>query len=65
VECMEPRGVAATRTQIEIERLICASTRTTITWSPKSLLVINNSRMLHARGNPTRFDLDRVLLRML
>jgi hypothetical protein len=65
VGCMEPRGTSAARTQIEIERIICASTRIMVTWSPKSLLVINNSRMLHARGNSTRSDADRVLLRIL
>lgn len=65
VGCMKPCGTAATKTQIEIERLIVASSRIAITWCSNSLLVINNFRMLHARGSSSRPDTDRVLCRTL
>lgn len=65
VGCMKPCGAAATKTQIDIERLIIASSRIAITWCSRSLLVINNFRMLHARGSSPRPDADRVLCRIL
>lgn len=63
--CMEPRGTQSSSTQIEIEHLISMSSRITIGWTSRLLLVINNSRMLHARGSSTRPDPERVLIRIL
>lgn len=63
--CMEPYGKQSAVTQAEIECLISSSHKVTIEWEGKTLLVIDNSRVLHARGNSARPDPDRVLFRVL
>jgi alpha-ketoglutarate-dependent taurine dioxygenase len=65
MDCMRPM----TREARELEALIGArinrSAQTQIDWQPESLLIIDNWRMVHARGKSNSADIRRVLKRML
>ncbi|WP_081494288.1 TauD/TfdA family dioxygenase [Bradyrhizobium genomosp. III] len=65
MDCMKPMTKEAHSLKAVLEARIqdCKSTR--IEWHPKSLLIIDNRRMLHARGSSARPDTGRILKRML
>lgn len=63
--CMSPTGPKAERLKIQIESLIDRSSRIRIPWKKNSLLVIRNSRLLHARAAAIAVDTDRILIRAL
>lgn len=65
VGCMEPMGRNSVSTKVALERLIDTCSKVSVHWVSRSLLVINNLRMLHARGSSTQADSDRVLARIL
>lgn len=65
VGCMRPAGNKSAQLQLEIEVLISSSKPLTVSWSKQALLVIDNKRMLHARGRAAMPDQDRKLIRML
>lgn len=62
--CMEPAGVAGESSQV-LADIIRRAARDEIRWSRGDLLVIDNSRMLHARGEPSCPDLGRWHKRIL
>jgi alpha-ketoglutarate-dependent taurine dioxygenase len=63
--CMTPMTSAAIHLRDQIRRNIQLSPITTVDWSAGMLLVLDNYRMLHARGMASRPDLDRVIRRVL
>lgn len=63
--CMKPIGTEAQELQSRIQHAIATSETTTISWEMNGLLVIDNSRMLHARGSASAPDHERVLIRAL
>jgi L-asparagine oxygenase len=63
--CMTPLGSVSCRLKEEIERQIQTSSVTRLSWSPGTLLVMNNQRILHARGGASVNDEGRTLLRVL
>ena len=63
--CMTPAGPESHKLQQLLDLRIAESTRSTIPWVKGSLLVIDNKRMLHARGKASTADPDRVLVRVL
>lgn len=67
--CMEPADPAFRGAAEMLERLIATAERVEIDWSPGDVLVIDNWRMLHARGDGTTEDeglrrLERVLVQI-
>jgi len=48
-----------------VEQRINYSEKAEISWEPECLLVIDNRRMVHARGASKRPDTNRVLKRIL
>jgi alpha-ketoglutarate-dependent taurine dioxygenase len=48
-----------------LERFLCESPKVTIEWKENDLLVLDNSRMLHARAAAEAEDTDRILERVL
>ena len=65
IGCMRPAGNKSTQLQAEIESLISSASPQKVSWSREALLVIDNKRMLHARGQAVNADQDRKLIRML
>ncbi len=63
--CMRPANSKSERLKDQLDELIAASKRITITWARWSLVIIDNARMLHARGAASAADVDRVLIRIL
>lgn len=63
--CMEPLGERARELHEKIEQTIVDSASSSVNWSPGKLLIINNHRMLHARGAARECDVTRVLVRIL
>lgn len=63
--CMSPAGPKAERLRLQIESCIADSTKIQISWEKNSLLIINNSRLLHARAMASSSDNDRILIRTL
>ncbi|HYG63199.1 MAG TPA: TauD/TfdA family dioxygenase [Thermoanaerobaculia bacterium] len=64
-ECLFPRGPAAQAEDQLISDFISRSTPTKIVWTEKKLLVVDNLRMLHGRGEANDDDRDRWLKRVL
>lgn len=64
-DCMSPAGPKAERLKIYIQSLIDCSVPIRIFWKENSLLVIKNSRMLHARAAALAVDSNRILIRVL
>jgi len=62
---MNPMTANARRLKNNLDGCIGRSPVVDINWSEGSLLVIDNHRMLHARGKAIRNDPDRVLKRIL
>ena len=65
VGCMRPAGSKSRQLQADLEALISREKPHRVFWSTESLLVIDNKRMLHARGRSDRLDQDRKLIRIL
>jgi hypothetical protein len=63
--CMTPMTAGAKALLDTTLSSICTAATIDIWWSPKKLLIIDNHRMVHARGKPNAPDPDRVLKRVL
>jgi L-asparagine oxygenase len=64
-DCMRPMTREARELEALVKERINHSERTHICWEPECLLVIDNRRMVHARGPSKRPDASRVLKRIL
>ena len=65
VACMSPMTTKASQVKTCIDECLRTSRTIEISWQPRTLLAIDNSRMLHARGESKCSDPDRVLRRAL
>jgi alpha-ketoglutarate-dependent taurine dioxygenase len=63
--CMRIASQSTDLLRRKLEELIAASKRIEVRWETNSLLVLDNSRMLHARAAAATPDGDRVLVRAL
>jgi L-asparagine oxygenase len=63
--CMMPATRRAVRVQEILQRCIHQAHPTSINWQPSDLLILDNARMLHARGSARHPDPDRCLARIL
>ena len=63
--CMTPMTAAASRLRTKIRDYIDSSPIINVIWAPRTVLILDNHRMLHARGAASRPDPDRVLSRIL
>lgn len=63
--CMLPLTEGARKTQQIIEAALGRAPQDRIDWRPGDLLVIDNYRVLHARGSTLARDTDRILERIL
>ena len=63
--CMKPKSRHAQTSLTAIREKIDASEVTTILWSAKLLLIVDNHRLLHSRGISLVTDLDRLHQRLL
>lgn len=64
-DCMRPMTREARELEALVEQRINHSEKTHISWEPECLLIIDNQRMVHARGKSARADESRVLKRIL
>ncbi|WP_253707358.1 TauD/TfdA family dioxygenase [Bradyrhizobium sp. WD16] len=64
-DCMRPMTKEARELEALVEQRINRSEMTRVPWEPECLLVIDNRRMVHARGASKRPDANRVLKRIL
>ena len=62
---MVPVTVGARMIRDAIREAISSSRVTTVTWCAGDLLIVDNLRLLHGRGEAARADEDRVLARVL
>lgn len=65
MDCMRPMTKEAIELKAILESRINASAQRRIDWQIGNLLVIDNHRMIHARGEAQRLDPDRLLKRIL
>jgi alpha-ketoglutarate-dependent taurine dioxygenase len=63
--CLFPRGPKARAEKELIETFISESRLTTVNWLERQLLIVDNLRMLHGRGESNFNDQDRWLKRVL
>jgi alpha-ketoglutarate-dependent taurine dioxygenase len=63
--CMSPMTAQAEAVRQRVLQNIRASNVINIDWRPRMLLIIDNRRMLHARGAAIREDADRTIKRIL
>jgi len=63
--CVRPVGKRSKRLEEEVQILVAESKRRTIHWKAGMLVVLDNRRILHARGVAKMPDPDRVLIRIL
>ena len=63
--CMRPMTRAAAAVGDAVRKQIVRSTSLSILWKAGDCLVLDNHRILHARGNSPRADRDRSLKRIL
>jgi alpha-ketoglutarate-dependent taurine dioxygenase len=64
-DCMRPMTAEARELEALVESRMSCSIQRQIDWRPECLLVIDNQRMVHARGKSDRPDVSRVLKRVL
>jgi L-asparagine oxygenase len=64
-DCMRPMTAEARELEALIELRISRSAQRQIDWEPECLLVLDNQRMVHARGKSNLLDSNRVLKRIL
>jgi alpha-ketoglutarate-dependent taurine dioxygenase len=62
---MVPVTVGANAVCVKVKACIEESTVEVINWREGDLLVVDNVRLLHARGRAEQDDEDRILARML
>ena len=62
---MSPVSRGAKTVQANIAALLAGGRRTKIAWHVEDLLIVDNRRILHARGDADQLDADRVLIRAL
>src|SRR5262249_813299 len=60
-----PMTAEARELEALIEFQICRTVQTQIDWEPRCLLIIDNQRMVHARGKSNCTDENRTLKRIL
>jgi L-asparagine oxygenase len=65
MDCMRPMTKEARELKALVEARISCSAQLRIEWQPECLLIIDNRRMMHARGKSSQPDKRRVLKRML
>jgi alpha-ketoglutarate-dependent taurine dioxygenase len=65
MDCMRPMTKEAQELKVLVEARISCSAQLRIEWQPECLLIIDNRRMVHARGKSSQPDKHRVLKRML
>ena len=63
--CMKPMTVSAIKLRNDLVRHIRAAPIINVHWSAGTMLVIDNRRVLHARGTALRPDPDRFIKRVL
>jgi len=64
-ECMRPSGSLARIEEVEIHSLIKRCQPVVLNWKAQDLLILDNERMLHGRGESKTVDQDRWLKRVL
>lgn len=64
-DCMSPMTKEATSLKNWLIALIDITPTSEISWAPKCLLILDNHRMLHARGHSEIADEGRILKRIL
>jgi alpha-ketoglutarate-dependent taurine dioxygenase len=64
-DCMKPMTAEARSVEVVVLAKLEQSPQSRIDWRSRTLLVIDNQRMLHARGQGSRPDYNRVLKRIL
>ncbi|RIX60056.1 hypothetical protein D3P08_00225 [Paenibacillus nanensis] len=62
--CMEATSSVGTELLTKIDNLICPRDLNEVKWNCGDLLIIDNWRLLHGRGNSKMTDTDRLLLRI-
>lgn len=62
---MEPVTTGAKSLLTSIREKIEKSKSCSVSWTPGDLLLLDNHRMLHSRGESSGPDTDRLLLRIL
>jgi alpha-ketoglutarate-dependent taurine dioxygenase len=65
VDCMRPAATSGEEAGALIRRKIRASHTAQVDWIPRMLLVIDNRRLLHSRGDADAPDMNRQLGRVL
>ena len=65
VECMKPMNRSAVDGSSLMNSRIRSSHPISIRWKRGDLLIVDNHRMLHARGAAAELDHDRILVRVL
>ncbi len=65
MDCMKPVTEDAKQLLKLIQKKIDASATINIEWHVGEILILDNKRMLHARGPSSKMDSDRMLKRML
>lgn len=65
MDCMRPMTAESRELKAILESRIHATAQERIDWQAGDLLVIDNHRMVHARGDALRPDANRVLKRIL
>ena len=63
--CMEPRGSAAIRESEVIKDFFTSTATQSIVWEANDLLVLDNWRVVHARGSAIKPDTNRKIVRTL
>lgn len=63
--CMQPMSAQARALQVKLQEVIETASPKIIEWVYGRLLIMNNRRVLHARGTTSKNDPDRVLVRIL
>jgi hypothetical protein len=64
-DCMRPMTAEARKLEALINFRMDCTVQQQIDWEPECLLIIDNKRMVHARGKSNRADTNRVLKRIL
>lgn len=65
MDCMRPMTTEAGELKALLQHRIETTVETRNAWEPGTLLVIDNHRMVHARGEASRPDANRLLKRIL
>lgn len=63
--CMRPIGTKSHKLKKQLGVLVLSSEKVAINWTCGLLVLIDNTRLLHARGQASVPDTDRVIIRVL